>query len=53
MTFLDLLKGLPGVPVCLGVFKKQLQIRSGDQRIVFDEHHDVAASPLHEARHPS
>src|SRR5260370_3097460 len=45
MAFLDLFKALPGAPIGLLVFKKELQIRSRDRGIVFDDHHHVA-SPL-------
>ena len=48
MAFLDLLKGLPGASIRLGVFKKQFQICSGDWRIVFNEQHHVASGSLHE-----
>src|SRR5207248_7448199 len=49
MAFLHLLKGLPGAPIGLLVFKKEFQIRSRERGIVFDEDDHVPSRMLDQA----
>jgi len=46
MTFLHSLVGVPGLPICLRIFKKQFQIGSGERCIVFDDQNHIASCPL-------
>jgi len=49
MPFLHLLKGLPGAPISLLVFKKEFQIGTGSWSIVFDEDDHIASRTLDQA----
>jgi hypothetical protein len=46
MSLLHLIRGLPGAPIRLRVFKKEFQVGAGGGRIVFDEQHHVPSRPF-------
>src|ERR1051326_5700542 len=46
MAFLDVRIGLPRLLVGLRIFKKQLQIGTGNRRIVFHDHNHLSACAL-------